>query len=216
MNRTLKYFNLYLLMVAMFVALVSCVNAQSQLPAKDKQQGAKPAAVENPTGKDSAAGSATAKEGAGGKPTVKEGAGGNPTVKEGAATKATEAAREPKVIGQQIKYADGSTGEADEVFKMNGELWVRRGSVTERLTRSVKSVETIREPEKRAEKSAEGAAGTTVVADNANPPAPDSFWVLLKGGARMKVDEVTQNEEGAWCRRGNFSVLISADRIEGI
>src|SRR5262244_2150212 len=104
MNRTLKYFSPCLLAAGMFIAFASCVNAQSQAPAKDKQQGVKPAAVENPTGKDGAAGSATAKEGAG-NPTVKDGAGGNPTVKEGAGGKATEAAREPKVIGKQIKYA---------------------------------------------------------------------------------------------------------------
>ena len=199
MNRTFKYFNLYLLTVGILLACVSSMNAQPQSPGG------------NPTVRDGAAGNPTAKS-ANGNPTVKEGAaGGNPTVKEGAGA---QASAEPKVIGQKIQFADGSTGNADEVFKLNGELWIRRGSVTERITRSVKSVETVREP---IEKPRE-AAGTEAPAatESANPPAPDSFWVLLKGGARMKVDEVTQNEEGAWCRRGNFSVLISADRIEGI
>ena len=32
----------------------------------------------------------------------------------------------------------------------------------------------------------------------------------------MKVDDVTESDEGAWCRRGNFSVLIAGDRIERI
>lgn len=181
---------LYILAVGVFLACGTAVNAQTQTP-KDKQ--------EQPADEKTAP------------------AGANPTVKEGSTGKADQKAEEPKIIGKQIRYADGSTSDADEVFKLNGELWIRRGSVTERITRSVSSVETVRAPvEKPADKPAEGAAEAPATAANATPPAPDSFWVLLKGGARMKVDEVTQNEEGAWCRRGNFSVLISADRIESI
>ena len=205
MNVTFKYFNLYLLTVGILLACVGSMNAQPQSP------GGNPTVREGAAGK-ATAGNPNAKPAAGENPTAKQAAGGNPTVKEGAGT---QASAEPKVIGQKIQFADGSTGNADEVFKLNGELWIRRGSVTERITRSVKSVETVREPvEKPREAAGPEAPAATETA--ANPPAPDSFWVLLKGGARMKVDEVTQNEEGAWCRRGNFSVLISADRIEGI
>jgi len=121
-----------------------------------------------------------------------------------------ETPSESKIIGQRIRFADGSTGEADEVFKLNGELWVRRGTLTERLSRSVSSVETVRAPARKPTAEAPAAA------DIANPPAADSIWVVLKGGARMKVDEVTQDADGAWCRRGNFSVLITSDRIERI
>src|SRR5215472_888021 len=135
-------------------------------------------------------------------------AGANPT-KEVAARK-DETPAEPKITGQRIRFADGSMGEADEVFKLNGELWVRHGSVTERLSRSVSSVETMRAPAQKPRAEAPAAA------DNANPPVADSIWVVLKGGARMKVDEVTQDADGAWCRRGNFSVLITSDRIERI
>jgi Transglycosylase SLT domain len=175
-----------LLTLGVITACVSSINAQTQTTTKDKQDDAKPAAEKTT----SARGTQTPREGAGGK--------------------AGETPSEPKIIGKRIRFADGSTGEADEVFKLNGELWVRRGSVTERLTRSVTSVETVRAP---AEKP---ATETPAVADNTNPPAADSIWVVLKSGARMKVDEVTQDAEGAWCRRGNFSVLITSDRIDRI
>src|SRR5215471_4785895 len=133
----------------------------------------------------------------------------NPT-KEVTDRKTGETRSESRIIGQRIRFADGSTGEADEVFKLNGELWVRRGTLTERLSRSVSSVETVRAPARKPPAEAPAAA------DIANPPVADSIWVVLKGGARMKVDEVTQDADGAWCRRGNFSVLITSDRIERI
>ena len=178
----------YLLTVGVFLAYISSINAQTQTT-RDKQEGDKAAAGAKPT---------------------KETAPGSPT-KEGAGGKASEAVSESKIIGQRIRFADGSSGEADEVFKLNGELWIRRGTVTERLSRSVSSVETVRAPAQKKPR-----AEAPPAADNGNPPAADSVWVVLKGGARMKVDEVTQDADGAWCRRGNFSVLITSDRIERI
>src|SRR6185503_498250 len=80
-----------------------------------------------------------------------------------------------------------------------------------RVGRSVKSVEAVHAPvEKRDDTAVASAEG------NGKPAGPDALWVLLKGGARMKVDEVEENEEGAWCRRGNFSVLIARERIDRI
>jgi len=177
----------YLLALSVFLVCMSSINAQTQTK-KDKHEGDKPAAG----------------------PNVTKEAGGGSTTKDGAGGKAAEAVSESKIIGRRIRFADGSTGEADEVFKLNGELWVRRGTLTERLSRSVSSVETVRAPVRKPPVEAPAAA------DVANPPAADSIWVVLKGGARMKVDEVNQDTDGAWCRRGNFSVLITSDRIERI
>ena len=119
---------------------------------------------------------------------------------------------EAQIIGKKIHLADGSIIQADEVWKNGDDFWYRAGGVTQRVAQSVKSVESIRAP---VEKPAENPE-TATAASAANPPASDSFWVLLKGGARMKVDDVTESDEGAWCRRGNFSVLIASDRIERI
>lgn len=125
----------------------------------------------------------------------------------------TTPAPEAQIIGKKIHLADGSSIQADEVWKNGDDYWYRAGGVTQRVARSVKSVESIRAP---VEKPAENAAETSAAAVAVNPPASDSLWVLLKGGARMKVDDVTESDEGAWCRRGSFSVLIAGDRIERI
>ena len=125
----------------------------------------------------------------------------------------TATASEAQIIGKKIHLADGSIIQADEVWKNGEDFWYRIGSVTQRVARSVKSVEPIRAP---VEKPAESTSEVATNPDNANQPAPDALGVLLKGGARMKVDDVTESDEGAWCRRGNFSVLIASDRIERI
>ena len=124
-------------------------------------------------------------------------------------SKAGEAATQPKVIGKQIQFADGSTLQADDVWRNGDDLWYSIGGVTQRVARQVKSVELIRAP-------AEKAAAAPAVPQAAQPATPEAFWILLKGGARLKVDDVTESDEGAWCRRGNFSVLIAHDRIDRI
>jgi Transglycosylase SLT domain len=131
------------------------------------------------------------------------------------ATKTTapvETTAEPKIIGKEIHFADGSVMQADDVWRNGDEFWCRIGGVTQRITNSVKSVEVVRAPvEKAAEANADGTAQ-----ELAKPAAPKSLWVVLKGGARLKVDEVTESDDGSWCRRGNYSVLIAGDRIERI
>jgi len=117
---------------------------------------------------------------------------------------------EAKIIGKEIHFADGSTVQADDVWKFDGDFWYRAGGVTQRAARSVKSVELVRAPVQKPKDADVGSAPSS------QPVAPDSFWVSLKGGARLKVDEVNQSDEGAWCRRGNYSVLIASDRIERI
>jgi len=127
-------------------------------------------------------------------------------------TASPQSVAEPKIIGKEIHFADGSIVQADDVWK-NGEVfWYRIGGVTQRVERAVKSVEIVHAP---VEKPADASAHTTS-ADATKPAAPESLWVLLKGGARLKVDEVTDGEDGAWCRRGNYSVLIASDRIDRI
>lgn len=126
---------------------------------------------------------------------------------------ATEEQQEPRVIGKKIQFADGSIVQVDEVWKSGDDYWYRIGGVTQRVARGVKSVEVVRA---EAKKPAEATAAAATAAGPATPPAPESFWVMLKGGARMKVDDVDESEEGAWCRRGNFSFLIARERIDRI
>ena len=121
-------------------------------------------------------------------------------------------ATEAQIIGKKIHFVDGGVVQADSVWQQGGEYWYQIGSVTQRVSRAVKSVETIRAPVE----SPPTNAATPTTADSAKPATPDSLWILLKGGARMKVDEVTEGEDGAWCRLGNYSVLIAKDRIDRI
>ena len=129
-----------------------------------------------------------------------------------AAATQSESVAEPKVIGKEIHFADGSVAQADDVWKQGNEFWYRIGGVTQRVERRVKSVELVHAP---VEKPADAMADATT-AGATKPAAPESLWVLLKGGARLKVDEITEGEDGAWCRRGNYSVLIASDRIDRI
>ena len=124
-------------------------------------------------------------------------------------TPAASPTPEPQIIGKKIQLADGAVIQADDVWQQGGEYWYRIGGVTQRVSRSVKNVEAVHAP-------VEKPPTDTAAADTAKPAAPDSFWIMLKGGARMKADDVEENEEGAWARRGNYSVLIARDRIERI
>ena len=183
MDQILKSLNSYFLVAGILLACAIAAHGQDLLPAKSKAEEGKPAAEK------------TSIEA--GKPTPEK------------AATATKAATEPKVIGKQIQFADGSTLQADNVWRLDGDLWYSIGGVTQRVARSVKSVETILAP-------AENPTAAAAAQDTAKAAVPEAFWILLKGGARLKVDDVTESDEGAWCRRGNFSVLIAHDRIDRI
>lgn len=114
------------------------------------------------------------------------------------------------VIGKKILLADGSVIAADEVAKIGADYWYRNGGLTKRVAGTVKSVEAVHAP---VEKPGEDQ---TAKAEKEKKAVPESFWVMLKGGARMKVDDVNEEDDGAWCRRGNFSFLIARERIDRI
>ena len=134
-----------------------------------------------------------------------------PAPEKTASTTATVA--EAEIIGKQIKFADGSTIEADEVWKQGDDFWYRTAGMTRRVARDVRSIEPIRAG---AEKPPRKTVEASTPSNNSKPPAVDAFWILLKGGARMKVDDVIETVEGAWYRRGNFSIFLERDRIDRI
>src|SRR5207244_13652622 len=86
------------------------------------------------------------------------------------------------------------------------------GGVAQRVAPEDRSVEPIRE----AAKPVDNPAKASTPAENSKPSAPDSFWILLKGGARMKVDDVAELDDGTWYRRGNVSMFLERDRIDRI
>ena len=110
----------------------------------------------------------------------------------------------------RITLVDGYSFEVDEVSKQGDETWYRQGTVWRRVQGSVKKLTPLvkEEPAKTAPEP---------VAANAAPaeasPAPLAIWVYLDGGARMRVDEVTETSDGAWFRRGNLSRFLERDRF---
>jgi soluble lytic murein transglycosylase-like protein len=40
-----------------------------------------------------------------------------------------------------------------------------------------------------------------------------AIWIYLEGGARMRVDEVTESPDGAWFRRGNVQKFLERDHF---
>lgn len=128
-----------------------------------------------------------------------------------AATAAAQPAGE--IIGKRIRFVGGSSIEVNEVWKQDEEFWYRLGGVTQRIDRPVSSIEAI-----RAKPKQELAPSTEASASNAETQvrAAQSFWIYLKGGARMKVDEVSETDIGAWYRRGNLSIFIEREWIARI
>ena len=117
------------------------------------------------------------------------------------------------VAAQQtrITLTDGYSFEVDEVGKQGDEIWYRQGSVWKRLNGSVKKLTPLKK---------EGPAATTTApalpSVPTTPPveaAPLAIWIYLDGGARMRVDEVTESAEGAWFRRGNVQKFLERDHI---
>jgi Transglycosylase SLT domain len=120
---------------------------------------------------------------------------------------------EGEIIGKRIKFSDGSTLEADDIWKQGEEFWCRTGGMTRRIDRPIQTIDSIRaEPKKEVARFVEPSADS----GTSKPGTPNSLWILLKGGARMKVDEVRETEAGAWYRRDTLSIFLERERIDRI
>lgn len=108
----------------------------------------------------------------------------------------------------RITLADGYSFEVDEVWKQGDEIWYRKGSISKRLEGSVKKLTHLAK-----EDPARTAAPEPVPTQPSAAAAPLAIWVYLDGGARMRVDEVTETTDGAWYRRGNLSMFLERERI---
>src|SRR5688500_20208699 len=115
----------------------------------------------------------------------------------------------------RITREDGDSFEADEVWKQGDELWYRKGGISKRLEGSVKKLTPLTKEEPAPAKTALATAPTAPTATPAAPAeaAPLAIWIYLDGGARMRVDEVTESPDGAWFRRGNVQKFLERDHI---
>ena len=133
--------------------------------------------------------------------------------KKASAVAPTSPATEGEIIGKRITFSDGSTIEAADVWKQGEEFWYRTGGLQQRIDRPIRTIDPIRaQPKKELAKFVEAPA---VTADS-KPRAAEAFWIYLKGGARMRVDDVAEDDAGAWYRRDSLSIFIGRDRIEHI
>ncbi len=120
----------------------------------------------------------------------------------------------------RITLTDGYSFEVDEVWKQGDEIWYRKGGISKRLEGSVKRLTPLTKEEPAAVKTKPALAAAPTAAPVAKAdaePAPLAIWIYLEGGARMRVDEVTESADGAWFRRGNVQKFLERDhyvRIE--
>jgi soluble lytic murein transglycosylase-like protein len=121
-----------------------------------------------------------------------------------------------------LRLSDGAVVLVDDAWEDAQGIWYRRGGVTNLLERErVKAIE-----RGSHENQAEANTGTDVAkATPASKMAETSvesvasarpIWIYLVGGARFEVDEVTENPNGAWYRRGTLSIFLERARIERI
>lgn len=125
---------------------------------------------------------------------------------------AAEAGTGAQVVGNRIKFVDGSTLDVDEAWKQGTVVWYKRGGVAQSVEREVRTIEPVFASTPNSE---------TVKADRVVPTKPSTtntpqFWIYLVGGARFKVDEVNETPEGAWYNRGNLSIFLERERIARI
>lgn len=118
-------------------------------------------------------------------------------------------------VGNRITLSDGHSFEVDEVWKDGDETWFRKGKVSQRLQQPVRSVKPI---EKAAEPKSAGTRETsTAIAQKPHAETlPAAVWIHLVGGARFRVDEVQETNEGAWYSRGKLSIFLERERIARI
>jgi LysM repeat protein len=121
---------------------------------------------------------------------------------------------EGQVVGHRIALADGYTFEVDEVWKQGDEMWYRKGSISRRLEGQVKSITPLIKAKATNESHPPANAVNTKTAPAV--PSPLAIWIYLNGGARLRVDEVSETVDGAWYRRGNLSMFLDRERIARI
>jgi len=112
----------------------------------------------------------------------------------------------------RITLADGYSFEVDEVWKQGEEIWYRKGGISKRLEGSVKKLTPLTKEEPATAKKESAPTPATPAAAPAET-APLAIWIYLEGGARMRVDEVTESPDGAWFRRGNVQKFLERDHF---
>jgi hypothetical protein len=119
----------------------------------------------------------------------------------------------PAPTRHQITLVDGYTFEVDEVWKQGDEIWYRKGRISKGIdASSVKKYG----PLAATTNPPKSPSPDAVATKPATPTAPLAIWIYLNGGARVRVDEVTETTDGAWYKRGNLQMFLERERIARI
>jgi soluble lytic murein transglycosylase-like protein len=111
----------------------------------------------------------------------------------------------------RITLIDNYSFEVDEIWNQRSEVWYRKGSISKGLdSATVKKITPLTKAAPEAKPKAE------VATEKKHPEAPQAIWIYLNGGARVRVDEVTESTDGAWYKRGNVSMFLDRERIARI
>jgi soluble lytic murein transglycosylase-like protein len=124
----------------------------------------------------------------------------------------------PKVAGSIITLADGYSFQVDEVWKQGDEVWYRKGGIARQIQEPVKSIKPVADQPKAA--AAEAAKPVTTTTSNATvttkAAAPNPIWIHLVDGAKFRVEQVQEDNDGAWYSRNNVSIFLAKERISRI
>ncbi len=128
-----------------------------------------------------------------------------------------------------LRLTDGKSIEVDAAWEDADGIWFTRNGVTEFIARSrVRRIErpstggeaahakTVASVAENIATPSNALAPSTDVVSLAKTPAVQPLWIYLIGGARMEVDEATENAEGVWYKRGNLSLFLERARVERI
>jgi hypothetical protein len=126
----------------------------------------------------------------------------------------TDPAIPPPPSRYQITLIDGYSFEVEEVWKQGDEVWYRKGGISKSIdASSVKKITAAAAPKTPHAKS---PLPETAGVKPSTPNASLAIWIYLNGGARLRVDEVSETSDGAWYKRGNISMFLDRERIARI
>lgn len=108
----------------------------------------------------------------------------------------------------RITLTDNYSFEVDEIWNQGAEVWYRKGSISKGLDSA-----TVKKITPLAKAAPEVKPPAEVATEKKPAEAPLAIWIYLNGGARVRVDEVTESADGAWYKRGNLSMFLDRERI---
>lgn len=116
-----------------------------------------------------------------------------------------------QTAGFRITLTDNYSFEVDEIWKQGAEVWYRKGSISKALdSATVKKITPLSKAAPEVKPTPE------VATEKKSSETPLAIWIYLNGGARVRVDEVTESTDGAWYKRGNVSMFLDRERIARI